>query len=144
MAVDTIAPFIGTWTVGWVSGEVPFMQANCSMLIGTGDSDAAPPPFLSPGYEVCVGFALLDAAGNPILTSADGDQEPIVLVLSHGTLLGAGFYKKRPLRIYISIAEATLINGGTYYSLYASTAIGDPDQVGVWGADGNPPPTTTT
>jgi hypothetical protein len=140
MAVETVAPFIGKWYVQWVSGEAPFVQTNCTMLIGTGAADGAPAPQLSEDYEVCVGFSLLDPNGNPILSSASSDQEPLLLVFSRGTLRGFGFYQLRPLRIYISLAEAQMLDGSTYLSLYASTTIGDPDQVGVWGADGNPPP----
>jgi hypothetical protein len=140
MATDNVALYIGTWNVQWMSGEVPFVQENCQMLIGTGTQGASA-PFLSPGFDVCVGFALLAVDGTPIITTEDGDDQPLILVLSHGTLRGAGYYQKRPFRIYISLAEAQLVNGQTYLSLYASTYIGDPDQVGVWGADGNPQPT---
>ena len=158
--VDNVGAFLGTWYVGMTAhpptttgatatggtggiGTDPgkyLLKAGYQLVIGTGENHATP-PFLTEGYKTCVGFAVLDETGAPVLTSGDGENDPLLFVFTGGTLRYAGYYNQLPLRIYISMAEAMMPTIGTVYpAIYGTTASGDPDQVGVWGAEGNPPP----
>ncbi|HTQ79436.1 MAG TPA: hypothetical protein VMM92_05530, partial [Thermoanaerobaculia bacterium] len=138
-SLDTIKPFLGTWYIKWVTGEAPRVQANWQLLIGTGKRGALKPRLDDECY-VCVGFAILDEKGKKVLSSEDGDRAPLLLLFNHGTLRGFGFVDGRAVRVYISMSEAYLVDGSVVPNLYATTLWGDPDQVGVWGADGTPPP----
>jgi hypothetical protein len=138
-----VGDFVGTWYVKWVTGKDPFLQPNWSLWIGTGGhgDEAAR---LTESYQIAVGFAILNAEGEVMLPPPDPDhppiQQPLDFLFVGGTLRWTGFYKDQPMRLYVSLGETQAPTGVTYQSLYASTTWGDPDQVGVWGADGNPPP----
>jgi len=141
---DTIANFVGTWYVKWAtgqrveSGESPYIATGYTLLIGTG-TDGAFPPKLTDAYDVTVGFALLDGNGTVVLSSAEVTNQPVQFLYLNNTLRWTGYWTGQPVRIYISLGETVSPSGLHTFSLYASTTYGDPDQVGVWGADGNPP-----
>jgi hypothetical protein len=139
----SVGDFIGSWTIKWVTGEQPFLQANWTILIGTGTNGANLPSFTGE-WAVCVGFAVLDADGDVELstTPQNGDEptphQPLLLLFDGSSLRWEGYYKQKPLNIYISLST-TQTTGTPYVSLYGSTTLGDPDQVGVWGTDARPP-----
>jgi hypothetical protein len=137
----TVSTFLGSWSVQWVSGRRPFLQAGWTVLIGTGTKGDTLPSF-SGEYAVCVGFTVLDAGGNVRLstTPQNGEepQQPLVLLFDGASLRWSGYYEQEPLNIYISLST-TKTTGVSYVSLYGSTTWGDPDQVGVWGTDARPP-----
>ncbi len=152
--VDNIGAFLGTWYIGMTAhpttatptgdaetaADKYLLKAGYQLVIGTGENNATP-PFLTDGYKTCVGFAVLDENGAPVLTTGDGKNDPLLFLFTNGALRYAGYYDKLPLRIYISMAEAVMPTVGTIYpAIYGTTSSGDPDQVGVWGAEGNPPP----
>jgi hypothetical protein len=152
--VDNVGAFLGTWYVGMTAhpptasptgdtetaADKYLLKAGYQLVIGTGENNATP-PFLTEGYKTCVGFAVLDENGAPVLTTGDGENDPLLFLFTNGSLRYAGYYNKLPLRIYISMAEAVMPTVGTVYpAIYGTTSSGDPDQVGVWGAEGNPPP----
>ena len=136
-----VKDFVGTWTVRWVAGEEPWMSPGWTLVIGTG-TQGAEYPFLNAEYETCVGFTVLDAQGAAQLSTADqpDHNQPLALLYSGNTLRWAGYYKGQPLRIFISAAEAQMPGGETSVTIYGSTVFRDPDQVGVWGADGEGAP----
>jgi len=137
--VTNINPFVGSWYVNWASGgEDHVLQPEYQLLIGTGEQGATK-PMLTDDYDVCVGFAVLDDKGKKVFGTGDSENDPLLLLFTNGTLRGVGFYQGQTVRVYISMAEAQLPDDQLSYALYGSTYSGDPDQVGVWGADGNPP-----
>lgn len=140
---NNIASFLGTWYVKWAtgqrieSGQPPYIAAGYTMLIGT-DTQGDFPPRLTGTYDTAVGFALLDENGTVVLSSEDENHQPVQFLFLDGTLRWAGYWTGQPVRIYISLGETVSPGGVHTYSIYASTTYGDPEQVGVWGADGNP------
>lgn len=134
-----IKPYIGSWTIKWISGANPQVQPNWTLLIGTGSANGDTAPELSDDYDVIVGFAVLDDSGVCRLSSSSDANQPLPMLFSNGTLRTVGTSEHLPVRIYLSMALAELPDGGNYPSIYGSTVSGDPDQVGVWGADANPP-----
>jgi hypothetical protein len=134
-----VKPFIGTWTIHSVTGKDPYLKENWQLLIGTNTQGDALPA-LDENYDVYVGFTVLDEKGCVILSSAQSNEPPLPLLFVDGMLRGAGPRGGRPFRVYISMAEVHTTLGTTFPALYGSSLAGDPDQVGVWGANGNPPP----
>lgn len=138
----SVKDFTGTWYVWWGDGERPFLQKGWKIVLGTSE-DGAQQPFLSEDYEVLMGFSILSPNGDgtwtPVFSTADQEQQPLNLLFAGGSLRWSGFYQGQPLRIYISACEASTLSGQTSISLYGSTVFGDPDQVGVWGANDRPP-----
>lgn len=135
--VANVYPFIGRWFINWISGQSPIQQ-DWSLWIGTGSQFGDTPPALDADCNVVVGFALFDENGACQLSSSDSGNQPLPLLFSNGTLRTVGASDHLPARIFISMAVSELVGGGTYSCLYGSTVGGDPDQVGVWGADANP------
>lgn len=136
--VAKIGDFVGEYTITQVGAAEPVLRGGMRLLIGT-DEAIAPPPTLTDGYFLVVGFALLDEEGAPVLSTADTRQQPLVLLYEEGALRWAGYYGGKPLRIFISLCQTEGPGGMPYKALYGTTLLGDPDQVGVWGADGNAP-----
>ncbi len=136
--IAKIADFIGEYNVTTTSAESA-LQPGMQLHIGNEQFGAAPPE-LTDGYYLTVGFAVLDQAGAPVLTTGDGspDGVPLVLVYDEGTLWWKGFHEGEPLRIYLSLAQGVTLGGLPFKAVYGTTLVGDPEQVGVWGADGNP------
>ncbi|HSF38344.1 MAG TPA: hypothetical protein VLT87_01045 [Thermoanaerobaculia bacterium] len=137
-----VGDFIGSWNVQWVSGRQPFLQEGWTIFIGT-DTRGDHPPSLTGEYAVVVGFTVLNGQDQVELstTPSNGEEpphQPLELLLDGDTLRWAGYYEQQPLHIYISLSVAQT-TGDPYLSLYGSTTWGDPDQVGVWGADARPP-----
>lgn len=140
---NSIAFFIGTWNVKWATGaraeagKTPYIDQGYTLYIGTGTQGDFPPR-LTGSYEIVVGFTLIDQQGNVVLSSDNAIHQPVELLYVDGTLRWTGWWTEQPVRIYVSLGETVSPNGVTTYSIYASTTYGDPEQVGVWGADGNP------
>jgi hypothetical protein len=134
--VTSVKPFVGQWPITWVAGNSGVTD-QWQLFIGTGQYGDFP-PVLDDEYMVTVGFALLDETGTVQLGTDQGPNPPLPLLFTHGTLRGVGVSAGRPARVYISVADARMAGGSQSFSLYGSSFLGDPDQVGVWGADGNP------
>jgi hypothetical protein len=137
-----VKDFVGDWYIWWVDGGNSFLQKGWKIVLGT-TQDGAKEPFLSPEYQVLLGFSILSPNGDgtwtPVFSSGDQQQQPLELLFADGTLRWAGYYGGKPLRIYISACEASTTVGDSSIALYGSTVVGDPDQVGVWGAGDRPP-----
>ncbi|HWN45675.1 MAG TPA: hypothetical protein VNW71_25855 [Thermoanaerobaculia bacterium] len=137
-----VKDFTGTWYVWWVDGQQSFLQKGWKIVLGT-TTDGAKEPFLSPEYQVLMGFSILSPNGDgtwtPVFSTQDQQQQPLELLFVDGALRWIGGYNGQPLRIYISACEANTTAGQSTISLYGSTVLGDPDQVGVWGASDRPP-----
>jgi hypothetical protein len=138
----SVKDFTGTWYVWWVDGESSFLQKGWKIVLGT-TTDGAREPFLSEEYQVLMGFSILSPNGDgtwtPVFSTQDEQQQPLELLFADGSLRWIGGYHGQPLRIYISACEANTMGGERSLSLYGSTVLGDPDQVGVWGANDRPP-----
>lgn len=136
-----VGDFVGSWTVQWVSGRKPFLNSGWTLLIGT-DTEGDSPPFLSAECSVCVGFTVLAGDGAVELSTTPQNgadpHQPLALLFDGSNLRWTGYYEQQPLSVYISLST-TQTTGDPYRSLYGSTTWGDPDQVGVWGADARPP-----
>ena len=136
-----VGDFVGSWTIQWVSGRDPFLQYAWKLLIGT-ETDGDTVPRLSPEYSVLVGFTVLDSNGRVQISTTPNPgvdpQQPLEFVFDGHSLRWSGYYEQQPLHIYISLSRVETL-GDSYTSLYGSTTWGDPDQVGVWGADARPP-----
>ncbi|HEX4961268.1 MAG TPA: hypothetical protein VF173_10555 [Thermoanaerobaculia bacterium] len=139
----SMGDFVGTWKVNFVTG--PLAQtgeplAGLSYVqIGTG-TNGATAPSLDAGWQVVAGFALLDAAGGVLFSTSDVKHQSGLMMLSGDQLRWKGYYTNLPLYIYISIAELWTPNDERTVQVYGCTVYGDPDQVGVWGGTGSPPP----
>jgi hypothetical protein len=133
----SVKDFVGTWNVKWVDGQKPWFQRGWSLLIAT-DERGAKGPWLNGEYETCLGFTVLDGDQEIELSTRQQEErnQPIAFLFRNGGLFWEGFYKGQPLWIRISLAESRTVSGDRYLSLYGSTTWGDPEQVGVWGADG--------
>jgi hypothetical protein len=110
--VDNVGAYIGTWFVGMTGSPSGLLQPGCQLVIGTGEYGATP-PFLTEGYKTAVGFAVLDPDGTPVLGTGDSENDPLLFLFVNGSLRYAGYYKRQPLRIYISMAEALMPTVGT-------------------------------
>ena len=140
--MNTVSAFLGTWSVRWISGQRPWMSEGWTISIGTGE-DGDSKPFLDGDYQICIGFTVRNTQGQVELSTSDqpDHEQPLVLLYDEGRLRWSGFYNANngtvaePLRIYLSLAQTQGPNGPTYACLYGTTAWGDPDQVGVIGAD---------
>ena len=145
----SVADFVGSWGIGFVDSQHGEVVKDSVLLIGTGSGWGDRPPELTDEYEVCVGFALLAPSADgsyyslELSTEENEDQEnhqPLLLHLSGSQLRWKGYYRQKPLYIYVSVAETWTPGAESYVHLYGSTIYGDPDQVGVWGASSTPPP----
>jgi len=139
----TVKSFLGEWYIWWVTGSDPVLQRGWKVLIGTGQ-EGAREPFLSPEYDICIGFSVFEPAADgtwvEVLSTTDQDSKPLALVLTGETLRWSGTFQGQALRIYISLSQAVTSDEVVAVSLYGSTLRGDPDQVAVWGANDSPPP----
>jgi hypothetical protein len=139
--IANIKNFCGVWKLTQVAGTVGFWAPGYLLEIGTGRGGATA-PYLSPEGDVCAGFAVLELTPGgfvEVLSSADGQNQLLEFVLVDGVLRWIGSYTDQPLSLYISLCERQTLRGKRYLYLYGSTVFGDPEQVGVWGAEANPP-----
>jgi hypothetical protein len=136
--VTKIAEFIGEYNVT-TSSEESVLQQGMKLHIGDGKHGATQ-PVLTDGYFITVGFAVVDQDGAPVLTTGDEGPTsvPLVLIYEDGTLWWKGFFNNAPLRVYLSLAQGATVGGLPFKAIYGTTLVGDPEQVGVWGADGSP------
>ena len=134
-----IGDFIGNYTVRHVSTQNPdpLLELNGKFCIGTGEHGDTLPKLTDGGFIVA-GFSVLDSTGNVLFSSQDETGAPLELALVESNLRWVGYYKARPLRIYISEYKITSPGGIVTRGIYATNVYGDPEQVGVWGADDNP------
>ncbi|HRC86125.1 MAG TPA: hypothetical protein PK413_10990 [Thermoanaerobaculia bacterium] len=136
----TVKDFVKVWKIGPTSSGC-WLEEGWTLSIGMSGETA--PTLTAEDYAVCVGFTVRDQTGTPVLPdpTAPPSEQPLVLVFDGITLRWAGYSQKQPLQIFIALAPAKLISGATVPYLYGTTIVGDPDQVGVWGADaqGSPP-----
>jgi hypothetical protein len=150
-----IGNFIGSWYIYWRDGvEGHGIQQDWTLLIGTGSDYGDRKPFLSPDYEVCVGFAMLNQDGAVELSTdppapgvplAPGypeqpSEQDLALSLEGEQLCWRGEYQQVPLQIYVSAAQTLMAGARKSVHLYGSSTYGDPEQVAVWGGSGDPPP----
>ena len=149
-----IGNFVGTWYIQWRDGvENHGMQKNWTLMIGTGSDYGDKEPFLSPDYEVCVGFSMINQDGAVELSTdppapgvprapdyPDQLEENLALRLNGEQIYWSGDYKQLPLEIYVSAAQTWMAGARKSIHLYGSSTYGDPDQVAVWGGSGTPPP----
>ena len=131
-----IGDFIGNYTIRHVSTQNPdpLLQVNGKFCIGTneyGDTE----PSLAGGGFIVVGFSILGSSGDVVFSTQDEQGTPLQLALVESNLRWAGFYQGRPLRIYISEYKITSPGGIVTRGIYATNVYGDPEQVGIWGAD---------
>jgi hypothetical protein len=142
--VANIGDFVGTYTIRNVLSpiEEPLLQVGGQLLIGTNSEYGDRQPSLTDGGYIVTGFAVLSPEGQPLLATSDEQGTPLQLALVESNLRWVGWYKNRPLRIYISTYEINSPGGVRTRGLYGSTVAGDPEQVGVWGADDTPTPPT--
>ena len=137
-----IKNFCGLWWITQVASGADLWAAGDHLLIGTGESGDTK-PFLSPEGDVCAGFAIrrpsADGGFGTVLSSDDSENQELALMLVDGVLRWTGSYQAEPLSIYVSLCERKTVRGEPYLFLYGSTVYGDPEQVGVWGAEANPP-----
>jgi hypothetical protein len=141
----SIGDFIGAWKIDWVTGAEPWFQPGWTLLVGTGSTYGDSVPSFTGEWQVCVGFSVLDSAQpDQVQLSTELDQQErnqaLFLLLYGDQLRWKGYYKGKPLYIYISLSETWTPGGNRYLTLYGSTTYGDPEQVAVWGGSGTPPP----
>lgn len=132
-----VGDFVGSWKINWAPGPVQEKLQAGWILIGTGSPYGDTAPALNEEFAIQVGFAILGQDGSPVLT--DGN-EPLVFLFDGSVLRWKGYFEQQPLYIDISAAEVVTPQGNRYVSIYGNTTQGDPDQVGVWGGTGSPPP----
>ncbi len=140
---ESVKSFLGTWRINLVASAEPPWEVGYLLEVGTGQNGAQE-PFLNEESQICVGFAILapnsDGSYSPVLSSADSQQQPLVLMFVNGVLRWQGYYQTKPLQVFISAADVSAPLGSSTWVLYGTTAAGDPQQVGIWGAEASPPP----
>ena len=143
----SIGDFRGSWKITGATGPGNVLEDGGYILIGTGSGWGDSVPVLTPeGFQTVVGFALVQN-GKPVMLSdipmaSEGHQgqQPLLFLFQDGYLRWSGFYNQQPLRIFVSAADFTKADGVRYVAIYGTTIQGDPEQVGVWGGSGSPPP----
>lgn len=141
-----IGDFVGAYTIRNVvtANESPLLEVGGKFFIGTGNPELGDEaPFLTDGGFVVTGFAILAEDHQQVLATKDEEGEPLLLALNESNLRWAGWYKGQPLRIYVSTYEINSLGGVRTRGLYGAIVYGDPEQVGVWGADDTPTPPPT-
>jgi hypothetical protein len=141
MMSASIGDFRGSWKITGATGPGNVLQDGGYLLIGTGSGWGDSVPALTPeGYQTVVGFAIV-YDGKAVLAS-EGHQgpQPLLLLFQDGSLRWSGYFGQIPLRIFVSAAEFTKADGTRYVAIYGTTIQGDPEQVGIWGGSGSPPP----
>jgi hypothetical protein len=137
-----IGTFIGKWYIQFTGGAA-WLEENWILMIGTDSGFGDKPPFFTDEFAACVGFAVLNLKDeSPVQLSTEDHQghQPLVLRLTGEQLRWKGYYKQRPLYIYIAAAETWTPTGEKYTHVFGSTTYGDPEQMAVWGGSGTPPP----
>lgn len=142
----SLGDFRGSWRITGATGPGSVLGDNAYILIGTGSDWGDTLPEFTESYQTVVGFALIEngqavqLSGIPLTSGSHEGQQPLVLLFDGVTLRWSGYYNQQPLRIFVSAAEFTKTNGSRYVAVYGTTIQGDPEQVGVWGGSGSPPP----
>lgn len=142
----SIGDFRGSWKITGATGQGSALQDGGYILIGTGSGWGDSLPAFTESFQTVVGFAVVND-GQPAMLSdvplaSDGHQghQPLLFLFENGYLRWSGYYNQQPLRIFVSAADFTKANGQRYVAVYGTTIQGDPEQVGVWGGSGSPPP----
>ena len=137
----SIADFRGSWQITGATGPGSPLEDGGYILIGTGSGWGDSVPVLTPeGYQTVVGFAVVKDDKAVMATEGHEGPQPLLLLFQDGCLRWSGFYNQVPLRIFVSAADFTKADGARYVAIYGTTIQGDPEQVGVWGGSGSPPP----
>lgn len=143
----SIGDFRGSWQITGATGPGSVLQDGGYILIGTGSGWGDSVPTLTPeGFQTVVGFALVQNGQRvllsdvPLASEGHQGQQPLLFLFQDGYLRWSGFYNQMPLRIFVSAADFAKADGTRYVAIYGTTIQGDPEQVGVWGGSGSPPP----
>lgn len=143
----SVGDFRGSWQINGATGPGSLLEeGNGYILIGTGSGWGDSVPAFTESYQVTVGFTLVnngqvvELSDIPLSSGDHSGQQPIVFLLKDGCLRWTGFYGQRPVRIFLSAAQFTKADGSDYTAIYGTTIVGDPEQVGIWGGSGSPPP----
>ncbi len=142
----SIGDFRGSWKITGATGPGNPLENDGYILIGTGSGWGDSLPAFTESYQVTVGFAVINngqvvnLSGVPLESGGHQGPQPLLFLYQNGYLRWSGYYGQIPLRIFISAADFTKSNGTSYVAIYGTTIQGDPEQVGVWGGSGSPPP----
>jgi hypothetical protein len=146
MMSASIGDFRGSWQISGATGPGSVLQNGGYILIGTGSGWGDSVPAFTESYQVTVGFALInngqivELSGVPLDSGGHEGQQPLLFLYQDGYLRWSGYYNQQPLRIFVSAADFTKADGTRYVAIYGTTIVGDPEQVGIWGGSGSPPP----
>lgn len=133
-----IGDFVGQYTLTWAEGVDGLLQANQQLFIGTG-THGDPEPTLTENYSVVVGVTFWDAVAERRVLEPNSD-DPFLFLYDAGQLLRLQLVKTdTPFRMQISLSKVQSVSGMMSKYAYGIALIGDPEEVGVWGANGNPP-----
>lgn len=126
--IRTLNEFVGEYTVRHAAGQ-GIITAGDRLFIGTGLHEDPK----SDGMKV--GVTILDAAGIQKLPLPT--RPPALFFFVDGTLNHSGYLEDptQPLNLQISLYTYITDGGGLYRAAYGITSYGDPENVGVWGAD---------
>ncbi len=143
MTQNSVADFVGNWQIKWSQGDAGIWSPGWCLLLGTGSAGDSI-PWLNGEYQTCLGCAILKPNGESFelvySTESSTDNQPGDLLFAGGVLRGLIWWEQQPTWIFISLARLELTSNSTYRFLYGTTVWGDPDQVGVWGAEPVPTP----
>jgi len=127
---NSIQSFVGEFTIRNGSGVGNVIQSGDTLYIGTG-SHLAPP---IDGNRV--GVSIFADDGNRRFPS---QEEPAYFTFRGGRLeYESPTVDNVRMTIVLSLYQTRRDDGTTYRAPYGLVVIGDPDQVGAWGADDNP------
>jgi hypothetical protein len=143
----SIGDFRGSWKITGATGPGSVLgEGEGYLLIGTGSRWGDSLPGFTESYQVIVGFALVndgqvvELSDVPLSSGEHGGPQPLAFLFQDGCLRWSGYFGQSPLRIFVSAAEFTKADHSRYVAIYGTTIQGDPEQVGVWGGSGSPPP----
>jgi hypothetical protein len=142
----SVGDFRGSWIITGATGPGNPLADGGYILIGTGSGWGDCLPAFTESYQVTVGFALVqdgqlvELSDSPLSSKEHTGQQPLAFLFQEGILRWSGYYNQIPLRIFVSAANFTKADGTRYVALYGTTIQGDPEQVGIWGGSGSPPP----
>jgi hypothetical protein len=138
--MTTIDDFVGEYTIKTGGGAGPVIQPGQRLYVGTGTHGDPPPDAGAVGVSI---YTSEETPPQQPVFPRDPSVDPAIFdfqeetssLAFEGSWLDGSSGRRRPLYVQISLSRPP---GRGYRAPYAMVLVGDPDQVGTWGADDQP------